>query len=186
MVQALAFAELLAGGVLALAGYKGYTVSDIVTGVAGPARGLSSNSTGEPSGNGSASSATASSSAEPAPNTGVAPPPVNTKGAGFTAASSADYTRGHLPQIAVALGKLGTSMGIKLHGISGYRTPAHSVQVGGFANDPHTRGEASDTEGAQTIPKAILNKFGLERPFPGSAEANHIQLLHSVNANGGY
>ena len=31
-----------------------------------------------------------------------------------------------------------------IYGISGYRTPAHSVAVGGFADDPHTKGEAED------------------------------------------
>jgi hypothetical protein len=48
--------------------------------------------------------------------------------------------------------------------------------VGGFANDPHTRGEASDTPGVEGVPEATLNQFGLTRPFPGPAEADHIQL----------
>ena len=55
-------------------------------------------------------------------------------------------------------------------------TPAHSVEVGGFANDPHTRGQASDTPGIEGVPEATLRRFGLSRPFPGAAEADHIQL----------
>ena len=42
------------------------------------------------------------------------------------------------------LDQLGQALGVAIYGISGYRTPAHSVAVGGFANDPHTRGEAED------------------------------------------
>ena len=45
------------------------------------------------------------------------------------------------------LDRLGKALHLHLIGLSGYRTPAHSVEVGGFANDPHTRGEASDTPG---------------------------------------
>jgi hypothetical protein len=77
---------------------------------------------------------------------------------------------------------LAKAKGMRLTGISGYRTPAHSVAVGGFSNDPHTRGEASDTQGAQTIPESVLRKFGLTRPFSGAKEADHIQLLPGVAA----
>ena len=109
------------------------------------------------------------------------------KGAvGFTAGPGTDYSYGKTPEIAQKLNALGKALGVKLTGISGYRTPQHSVAVGGFADDPHTKGLASDTEGTQSIPKAVLNKYGLERPFPGAKEADHIQLLHSVNADGGY
>lgn len=111
----------------------------------------------------------------------------NAKGAaGFTPQPGKDYSYGMEPVISQRLNTLGKTLGIKLTGISGYRTPQHSVAVGGFADDPHTKGLASDTEGAQSIPKAVLNKYGLERPFPGAKEANHIQLLHAVNKNGGY
>lgn len=61
-------------------------------------------------------------------------------------------------------------------GLSGYRTPQHSVEVGGFANDPHTRGEASDTPGVEGVPEGTLRAFGLTRPFAGAHEADHIQL----------
>jgi hypothetical protein len=48
--------------------------------------------------------------------------------------------------------------------------------VGGFADDPHTRGEASDTPGVEGVPEQTLLQFGLTRPFAGAAEADHIQL----------
>jgi hypothetical protein len=51
------------------------------------------------------------------------------------------------------------------------------VEVGGFADDPHTRGEASDTPGVEGVPEATLEEFCLTRPFPGVREADHIQEL---------
>jgi len=52
--------------------------------------------------------------------------------------------------------------------------------VGGFANDPHTQGQASDTPGIEGVPESTLNHYGLTRPFGGAAEADHIQLLGSI------
>ena len=78
-----------------------------------------------------------------------------------------------------------------IYGISGYRTPAHSVAVGGFADDPHTKGEAEDIgvnsllrSSAAQITEAQLAQYGLYRPFdpsddPGNTEVNHIQLIPS-------
>ncbi len=40
------------------------------------------------------------------------------------------------PAIAARLDALGRALGLRLTGISGYRTPAHSVAVGGFARRP--------------------------------------------------
>lgn len=101
---------------------------------------------------------------------------------GFFAGSGTNYSKGQEPALAAALDRMGKALGIKLTGISGYRTPAHSVAVGGFANDPHTRGQASDTEGTQRIAEKVLERFGLTRPFPGAKEANHIQLLAGATA----
>jgi len=70
----------------------------------------------------------------------------------------------------------GKALHLHLIGISGYRTPQHSLEVGGFADDPHTRGEASDTPGIEGVPESMLERHGLSRPFPGPAEADHIQL----------
>lgn len=108
-------------------------------------------------------------------------------GVGFTPAAGTDYAYGHASAIANRANKLAQALGLKLTGISGYRTPAHSVAVGGFADDPHTKGEASDTPGVENVPEATLNKYGLERPFDkivnghhsDPAEADHIQLLGS-------
>lgn len=107
-------------------------------------------------------------------------------GVGFTAAPGTVYSKGVLPQIAQRANALAHALGLKLTGISGFRTPQHSVAVGGFADDPHTQAKASDTPGIEGVSKAVLNHYGLERPFPGAKEADHIQLLHSVNSNGGY
>jgi hypothetical protein len=96
---------------------------------------------------------------------------------GFFPAPGTNYSVGDEPAIAARLDALGKALRLHLIGLSGYRTPQHSVEVGGFANDPHTRGEASDTPGIEGVPEATLNRFGLTRPFPGAAEADHIQLL---------
>jgi peptidoglycan hydrolase CwlO-like protein len=116
----------------------------------------------------------------------VLPPPggcVNTPfvphggGAGFFPAPGTNYSVNQEPIIAARLDALGRSLGLHLIGISGYRSPAHSVEVGGFADDPHTRGEASDTPGVEGVPEATLEQFCLTRPFPGAREADHIQEL---------
>ena len=100
---------------------------------------------------------------------------------GFFQAAGTDYGVGEEPAIAERLNTLGKALHLHLIGISGYRSPQHSVEVGGFADDPHTRGEASDTPGVEGVPESILEKFGLTRPFPGPAEADHIQLLGSIH-----
>jgi septal ring factor EnvC (AmiA/AmiB activator) len=98
-------------------------------------------------------------------------------GGGFFPAPGTNYSVGEEPQIAARLDRLGRALGLHLIGISGYRTPQHSVEVGGFADDPHTQGRASDTPGVEGVPEATLERFGLTRPFAGAAEADHIQLL---------
>jgi peptidoglycan hydrolase CwlO-like protein len=95
---------------------------------------------------------------------------------GFFPAPGTNYSVGQEPEIAARLDQLGKALQLHLIGLSGYRSPQHSVEVGGFADDPHTRGEASDTPGVEGVPEATLLRFGLTRPFPGPAEADHIQL----------
>jgi peptidoglycan hydrolase CwlO-like protein len=95
---------------------------------------------------------------------------------GFFPAPGTNYSVGEEPTIAARLNTLGKALHLHLIGLSGYRTPQHSVEVGGFADDPHTRGEASDTPGVEGVPESTLLRFGLTRPFPGPAEADHIQL----------
>lgn len=98
---------------------------------------------------------------------------------GFFPAPGTNYTVNEEPVIAARLDELGRMLDLHLIGISGYRTPQHSVEVGGFADDPHTRGEASDTPGVEGVPEATLERFCLTRPFPGAREADHIQELGS-------
>jgi peptidoglycan hydrolase CwlO-like protein len=95
---------------------------------------------------------------------------------GFFPAPGTNYSVGQEPEIAARLDRLGKALHLHLIGLSGYRSPQHSVEVGGFADDPHTRGEASDTPGVEGVPESTLLQFGLTRPFPGPAEADHIQL----------
>jgi peptidoglycan hydrolase CwlO-like protein len=96
---------------------------------------------------------------------------------GFFPAPGTDYTVNEEPIIAARLDVLGKALHLHLIGISGYRTPQHSVEVGGYADDPHTRGEASDTPGVEGVPESTLEQFCLTRPFPGPSEADHIQEL---------
>ena len=97
-----------------------------------------------------------------------------------------NMTYGQEPQILTDLRSLANELRKTVYVISGYRTPQHSVAVGGFANDPHTRGEAADIgiggpslDSMFGIKEAQLRAVGLYRPFyPASAhEVNHVQLL---------
>jgi len=99
---------------------------------------------------------------------------------GFFPAAGTNYAMGDEPTLAARLDRMGRALHLHLIGLSGYRTPQHSVEVGGFSDDPHTQGQASDTPGVEGVPEATLNRFGLTRPFGGAAEADHIQLVGSV------
>jgi hypothetical protein len=102
-------------------------------------------------------------------------------------------TVGVEPEIARRLDALAKSLHLRIYGISGYRTPARSVAVGGFPNDPHTQGRAIDigvngqlrASAAQLTDQELAN-FGLVRPFPGAAEVNHIQLDPTFQSKGGF
>jgi hypothetical protein len=122
-------------------------------------------------------------------NSADAAPIVRSAHPGFIADPGTSQTEGQLPVLTAQLNALGQALGVAIYGISGYRTPAHSVAVGGFANDPHTRGEAEDIgvgsllrSSAAQISEAELARFGLYRPFdpsddPNNTEVNHIQLI---------
>jgi hypothetical protein len=114
-----------------------------------------------------------------APPSGCANTPFVAHGGvyGFFPAPGTNYTVNQEPIIAARLDQLGRALNLHLIGISGFRTPQHSVEVGGFADDPHTRGEASDTPGVEGVPESTLEEFCLTRPFPGPREADHIQEL---------
>jgi hypothetical protein len=116
-------------------------------------------------------------------------PIVKSGGPGFIADPGTSQTEGQLPMLTAQLNALGKALGLTIYGISGYRTPAHSVAVGGFADDPHTKGQAEDIgvnsllrSSAAQISEAQLAQFGLYRPFdpsddPNNSEVNHIQLI---------
>ena len=118
-----------------------------------------------------------------------ADPVVPSAGPGFTADPGTSQTEGQLPQLTAQLNRLGQALGVTIYGISGYRTPAHSIAVGGFADDPHTQGQAEDIgvnsllrSSAAQITEADLARFGLYRPFdpsddPNNSEVNHVQLI---------
>ncbi|MEA2664888.1 MAG: hypothetical protein QOI11_1832 [Candidatus Eremiobacteraeota bacterium] len=104
----------------------------------------------------------------------------------FIPGSGTDFSYGDEPKIASALSQLAQKIHQNIYGISGHRTPAHSVAVGGFANDPHTRGQAADIgvgsslrASAGQLSSAELASVGLYRPFyPADPdEINHVQLL---------
>jgi TolA-binding protein len=122
---------------------------------------------------------TLSSGGAVAPPSGCANTPFVAHGGvyGFFPAPGTNYTVNQEPIIAARLDQLGRALNLHLIGISGFRTPQHSVEVGGFADDPHTRGEASDTPGVEGVPQSTLEEFCLTRPFPGPREADHIQEL---------
>lgn len=96
---------------------------------------------------------------------------------GFFPAPGTNYGVGEEPIIAARLDLMGRILQLHLIGVSGYRTPQHSVEVGGFADDPHTQGLASDTPGVEGVPEGTLARFCLTRPFGGAREADHIQEL---------
>lgn len=102
---------------------------------------------------------------------------------GFAALPGTDFSRGSEPQIVARLSELGRRLHTTIYGISGYRSPAHSVEVGGFANDPHTRGEGADVGFGNATRSSFglvsneqLASVGLFRPFAGEQEINHVAL----------
>jgi Peptidase M15 len=129
-----------------------------------------------------------------ATSSAFAQPLVRASGPGFTPDPGTSQTQGQLPTLTARLDALGKALGVTIYGISGYRTPAHSVAVGGFADDPHTRGQAEDIgvgsllrSSAAQISEAQLARYGLYRPFdpsddPNNTEVNHIQLIPTSGA----
>jgi hypothetical protein len=120
-----------------------------------------------------------------------AQPLTTATGPGFVSDPGTTQNIGQLPVLTARLNALARALHVTIYGISGYRTPAHSVAVGGFADDPHTKGEAEDIgvgsllrSSAAQISEAELARFGLYRPFdpsddPSNSEVNHIQLIPS-------
>src|SRR4051794_10389605 len=99
---------------------------------------------------------------------------------------------GQEPQIEEALSALAAEIGKPVYVISGYRSPAHSVAVGGFADDPHTKGIAADIgvgaptrDSVASVTDAQLRAVGLFRPFSAPSEINHVQLLYGAASTSG-
>jgi hypothetical protein len=125
-----------------------------------------------------------------------AQPVVRANGPGFVPDPGTIQNVGELPVLTARLDALAKALGVIIYGISGYRTPAHSVAVGGYADDPHTKGLAEDIgvnsllrSSAAQISEAELARFGLYRPFdpsdnPNNPEVNHIQLIPAGGASG--
>lgn len=96
------------------------------------------------------------------------------------------------PQLLQALNRLAAQKGVVVDVNSGYRTPAHSVAVGGFADDPHTRGIAVDAyvDGrpvGKVFTAAQFKAAGLvtgNQPgfFNGKPDPEHVQLPSSAEA----
>lgn len=118
------------------------------------------------------------------------------KGAGTLVVDhGVSINQGHEPEIAARLKLLSAKLGVPVYIISGYRSPQHSVEVGGFANDPHTSGQAADIgigsasrDSVASIPESAFESVGLHRPFypESAAEVNHVQLLNGGSpATGG-
>jgi hypothetical protein len=118
-------------------------------------------------------------------NAANAAPVATAKGPGFVADPGTSQTQGQLPVLTARLDALARALRVTIYGISGYRTPAHSVAVGGFANDPHTKGLAEDIgvgsllrSSAAQISEAELARYGLYRPFDPSGDANNTEVNH--------
>lgn len=162
---------------------SGRTLANYLTGTSGSATATL------PAGTAVAAANAATPTGAAAAQLGAAKTMQLTGGAGFRALPGTNFTVGQEPQIASDLQRLGQSLGKTIYGISGYRSPAHSVAVGGNASDPHTRGQAADIgvgsatrASAASIPERVLAAFGLWRPFdpsgdPNNPEVNHVELV---------
>lgn len=90
------------------------------------------------------------------------------------------------PRLLNTINSIARARGQKVTINSGYRSPAHSVAVGGFANDPHTRGVAVDAyiggrPIGDVIPPSVWAKYGVESGdvpnfYNGRPDPEHLQL----------
>lgn len=110
----------------------------------------------------------------------------NIPGYRYLRTSHADAT--HLSvRILAGLEQVGERLGRVLTIISGYRDPAYSASVGGYSNDPHSRGVGADVYVGSTpigsYPGAfrIIESVGLEsgaQPgfYRGASDPEHVQI----------
>lgn len=183
MVLALGFAELLAAVILLTAGITGSSLASVVKAHPDRIDPTAAVPPGAPSVpdtvGGAASSQTAGKLIRD--STGR---PLSAAGHGVVVDPGVNVTAGAEPQIMAALRALAAKLGATVHVISGFRTPAQSVAVGGGPTDPHTLGLAADIgidsssrQSVTGVSDSELASVGLYRPFPGAAEINHVQLI---------
>lgn len=94
--------------------------------------------------------------------------------------------KGVNPTLLAGLNRIGQMYGQPITIYSGYRSSAYSAQVGGFAGDPHTRGEAVDAtiggqQIGQVVPVAVFQRVGLESGntpgfYNGKPDPGHVQI----------
>jgi hypothetical protein len=184
--QAASFALLGVGGMAVVKALTGASWADVIKGQPGPvaSTGATLANTGVAGVGATAATAAAATASTPAGSK------FNADAASLAnfVVGSTDVGPGKTTEIAQRLSQLGGQLGVKIYSISAYRTPAHSVAVGGFADDPHTQGLAIDIgvggltrASAAVLTNAELASVGLWRPFDMNgqdpAEVNHIQLI---------
>ena len=72
---------------------------------------------------------------------------------GFFPAPGTNYSFGVEPILAARLDRLGKALHLHLIGLSGYRTPAHSIEVGGFPTIPTPTGRRRTRLGSKACPR---------------------------------
>lgn len=90
------------------------------------------------------------------------------------------------PKLLNAINSVARQHGVKVTINSGWRSPAHSVAVGGFANDPHTRGIAVDAyvNGrpiGQVFGPSVWSALGVQSGdvpnfYNGRPDPEHLQI----------
>lgn len=180
----LGFAMIGVGALAATVGFsKSHSFRDVLAGQfeLGDSTGADSSRTPADRRPTTVQAATAAGAKSARDSTGA---PISSGVGGFTALAGADFGHGQEPQIAERLGVLGRRLHTMIYGISGYRTPAHSVAVGGFADDPHTKGSGTDfgfgnatRDSAGQVSDSELASVGLYRPYRTPDEINHVELI---------
>lgn len=86
------------------------------------------------------------------------------------------------PDLITALEKLYTKLGAKAINItSGYRTNAHSVKVGGYAGDQHTKGNAADIK-AKKQDGSLFSSKEITLALEDISHAGGVGLINKTNA----
>ena len=110
----------------------------------------------------------------------------NGSGYAYLSVAPTASIQGVNPTLLSALNRIGEQTGQTIQIFSGYRSPSYSAKVGGYSNDPHTRGEAVDANIngkpiGDVIPLATLQHYGLQggnQPgfYNGQTDPEHVQI----------